>query len=113
MYQLRALGPALSDLPSSSSRNGPLFHSSQPGHCPNMVRWRRDSEHRAILDRRTNMLFAHAVPRKGLAHEHGPPALLNMWQCLGITKWYSSATGSQPYDAPGGGEACSRGPDQP
>lgn len=36
-----------------------------------------------IRGRRTQMLFAHVVPRKGLAHEHGPQEPLQGLQKLG------------------------------
>lgn len=40
-----------------------------------------------IRNRRTNMLFGHAVPRKGMAHEHGSKA---MFKDLG-NPWYEKA----------------------
>lgn len=50
------------------------------------------------VDRRTNMLFSHAVLRKGLVHSHGPQELLEDLQKLG---YYETFLGF-------GGEPASR-----
>ena len=35
------------------------------------------------IDRRTQMLFAHVVPRKGMVHEHGAAAMVSDIERLG------------------------------